>query len=385
MQKHRRISQELRTEIAAGKFGPAGRLPSEAQLVERYGVARPTIARALLDLQHEGLVERRAGSGTFVKANAAPADAQLLGLLVPGRGTTEVLDLICGEIGALARLRNYGLLWGRSAHPLQDRILDEQVAEEACRQFIERGVRGVFFCPFEHLEKSEEVNSRLLEILHQSGIPVVLLDRDVRRFPLRSTYDLIALDNQQAGFLAADHLLRLGCRELRLFAEPGSASSVDARTAGIREALSQRGLPIPGKLRINGDPADAAFVQSAVCDGGIEAVICANDSTAARLLKTLGQLQVAVPRDLRVIGIDDARYASLAPVSLTTIHQPFRELAAIAFRALEDRIGDASLPIRALLLDPKLVVRDSCGAYAAASSRSPRKGPRGDAEARKKV
>ena len=38
-----------------------------------------------------------------------------------------------------------------------------------------------------------------------AGIPVVLLDRDMRRFPLRSNYDLIALDNQQAGFLAADH------------------------------------------------------------------------------------------------------------------------------------------------------------------------------------
>src|SRR5436190_94164 len=165
MQKHRKITQELRTEIAAGKFGSAGKLPSESQLVEKYGVSRPTIARALLDLQHEGLVERRAGAGTFMKSHAAPVDTQVLGLLVPGRGSTEVLDLICGEIGALARLRNYGLLWGRSAHPLQDRTLDTQLAEEACQHFIERTVRGVFFCPFEHLEKSEEVNSRLLEML----------------------------------------------------------------------------------------------------------------------------------------------------------------------------------------------------------------------------
>lgn len=69
---------------------------------------------------------------------------------------------------------------------------------------------------------------------------MVLLDRDITRFPLRSSHDLIALDNVQAGFLAADHLLRLGCHDLRIFAVPGAASSVDARAAGIRDAILLR-------------------------------------------------------------------------------------------------------------------------------------------------
>jgi DNA-binding GntR family transcriptional regulator len=62
--KHRDISRQLLAEIATGKHDPAGRLPSEAQLVKRFGVSRPTVARALRDLQSEGLIERRAGSGT---------------------------------------------------------------------------------------------------------------------------------------------------------------------------------------------------------------------------------------------------------------------------------------------------------------------------------
>ena len=44
--KHRLISRQLLAEIAAGKYAPSGRLPSEAQLVERFGVSRPTVARA---------------------------------------------------------------------------------------------------------------------------------------------------------------------------------------------------------------------------------------------------------------------------------------------------------------------------------------------------
>ncbi|RLS53060.1 MAG: GntR family transcriptional regulator [Planctomycetota bacterium] len=376
MQKHRQVSKELRTEIATGRYGVAGRLPSEAQLVERFGVSRPTIGRALQDLQNEGLVERRAGSGSFVRPQAKSNETHILGLLVPGRGSTEVLDLICGEIGAMARLRNYGLLWGRSAHPLQDRTLDAQLAEEACQQFIEREVRGVFFAPFEHLENCEQVNRRLLDSLQQSGIPVVLLDRDITRFPLRSSHDLIALDNVQAGFLAADHLIRLGCREVRLLAEPGAASSVDARAAGIREALLLRGIPLPRELRIAGDPTDSQFIRKSVCGRGIDAMICANDYTAARLLKTLGQVGISVPQDIRLIGFDDARYATLVAVSLTTIHQPSRDIATVAFRALEARIRDASLPTCTMLLDPTLVVRDSCGAYANPAQESKSRTPR---------
>ena len=74
-------------EIADGRYDARGRLPSEAQLVRRFGVSRPTAARALRDLQTEGIVERRVGAGTFMKKGArySHEDAsRQLGLLLPG-------------------------------------------------------------------------------------------------------------------------------------------------------------------------------------------------------------------------------------------------------------------------------------------------------------
>ena len=53
--------------LAAGRYGQEGRLPSEAQLARQFSVSRPTVARALQSLVEAGLVERRAGSGTFAK------------------------------------------------------------------------------------------------------------------------------------------------------------------------------------------------------------------------------------------------------------------------------------------------------------------------------
>ncbi len=364
MSKHDVISRTLRAEIASGTYQRSGKLPSEPQLVERFGVSRPTVARALRDLQNEGLIERRAGSGTFVRPQArADSQARVLGFLVPERSTTEVFDAICGELGALARVQGYGLLWGGSPLPYADRDSTPEHASEVCQQFIEQEVTGVFFAPLEYTAKKDEVNRDLLERMRQSGIPVVLLDRDIAAFPKRSDFDLVSLDNFQAGFMLAEHLIRLGRRRLRFVARPGSAPTVDARIGGVREAIIRYDAELDPRLSEHGDPTDPKFVRGLQAGRTCDGIICANDFTAAELLKTLASLKVDVPSMVSVVGFDDVRYATLLPVSLTTVHQPCRDIAEIAFRAMQERIREPTIPPRTLTLAPRLVVRDSCGAY----------------------
>jgi len=70
--KYKQIFNELRTQLVEGKYSDKGRLPSEAQLVRKYGVSRPTAARALRELQAASFVERRAGAGTFARRRSRP-------------------------------------------------------------------------------------------------------------------------------------------------------------------------------------------------------------------------------------------------------------------------------------------------------------------------
>lgn len=100
--RHRQIPSELLTEILAGKHDHTNRLPSEAQLVKRFKVSRPTVARALLDLKTKGILERRAVSGTCLckDRDASPAFRER-GLIVPGLGKIEIFDVICGELASL--------------------------------------------------------------------------------------------------------------------------------------------------------------------------------------------------------------------------------------------------------------------------------------------
>ncbi|RYD59749.1 MAG: LacI family transcriptional regulator, partial [Verrucomicrobiaceae bacterium] len=76
------------------------------------------------------------------------------------------------------------------------------------------------------------------------------------------------------------------------------------------------------------------------------------------------KIGVSVPGDVRVVGFDDAGFASLVSPPLTTYRQPCQEIAISAFRAMLDRIQDPSLPARSIRLTGSLIVRESCGAYA---------------------
>jgi DNA-binding LacI/PurR family transcriptional regulator len=90
-----------------------------------------------------------------------------------------------------------------------------------------------------------------------------------------------------------------------------------------------------------------------------EGIVCANDFTAAQLMRTLEGLSIRVPDDIRIGGFDDVKYANLLPVPLTTIHQPCADLGAAAVRAMIERVHNPQLPPRDILLDFHLVVRAS--------------------------
>ena len=64
------IAAEMRQAIASGKFRRFERLPASRQMAESLGVARNTLRDALFQLEREGLLETRAGSGTYVRATA---------------------------------------------------------------------------------------------------------------------------------------------------------------------------------------------------------------------------------------------------------------------------------------------------------------------------
>jgi GntR family transcriptional regulator of arabinose operon len=257
--------------------------------------------------------------------------------------------------------RQHALVWGSVTDADSGR---EAHALHLCRQYIERQVAGVFFAPLELTAGKDDVNSHIADALDAARIPVVLLDRPVLSYPRRGHHDLVGIDNRRAGYVITEHLLRLGARRIDFVAMPNAAATVDAREAGYREALYAARAPVDRAFVHRMDPSDLADVKAMIDANRPDAIVCANDRTAARLMRSLMRLGIDIPHDVRLVGIDDAELASVLPVPLTTLRQPTRQIGEAALVAMLDRIARRDLPPRDILLHCELIVRESCGAAA---------------------
>jgi DNA-binding LacI/PurR family transcriptional regulator len=155
------------------------------------------------------------------------------------------------------------------------------------------------------------------------------------------------------------------------FAEESAANTVDARITGFHEALRSHGIKPDWKPVWRGSPQEEAFVSGMIDAARPEAIVCANDLTAARLMQVLLGLGLRIPEDIRIVGMDDVRYASLLPVPLTTIHQDCAGIGAVAMATMLERLEHPELPIRDVLVPVRLVVRRSCGAHLERQSARP--------------
>jgi GntR family transcriptional regulator of arabinose operon len=363
--KYRQVYDDLHSAIKGGSFQPGDRLPSEIELGERYGTSRITVAKAIHELRLQGLVSRRAGSGTHVLAPRL-SSGHVFGLLIPDLGRTEIFEPICHGMMQSPISKPHSLMWGRS---MDDSAQQEKEAEQLCHKYIAQKVSGVFFAPLEFTPERDAVNRRIVSALDRAGIQIVLLDRCYAPYSMRSKYDLVGIDNRRAGFLITQHLLLHGVKRVAFVAKPLSASTVMARIAGYREALFAHGIHLQQDLVCRGDPEDPGFIQRMLKECRPDAIVCANDFTAIRVMAGLASQGVGVPEEVRIAGIDDVKYASLLPVPLTTQHQNCAEIGAMAMVTMLQRVDRPDLPTRDILLQTKTVIRKSCGTHRSAPQR----------------
>jgi DNA-binding LacI/PurR family transcriptional regulator len=359
--KYQVVFDALREEIESGRLAAGDRVPSEAALVERFGASRITVGRAVRDLQLRGLVERRVGSGTYVRRRGPAAHLTdcTFGVLVPDLPDIEIFDPLVQRLISCPDARPHAFLWGGGDADPEAR---PTAALARTRQYIARKVDGVFFAPLEGVAPDDDTNVRIVTALEAAKIPVVLLDRSVYPYPRRGPYDLVGIDNRRVGFAITEHLLGQGARRLAFLGAARNVSTIAGRRAGYREAIDVLGadaalvgLPFP-------DPSDRAAIEAYLEAHRPDGVVCAHDRAAAQAMHSLIAIGARVPGDVRLVGVDDVDYAAWLPVPLTTMRQPVQLIAEAAMAAMLERRAHPTRPARDIFVQCTLVVRQSCGA-----------------------
>lgn len=351
--KRSQILRDLKSEIFAGRYVPTAAFPSEIALSRRYKVSRGTIAFVVEELEREGLVRRRRGSGTFVTWLSS---SRKIGVIVPGIAYSEFFPPIVSEITRLAQERGYTVFLGdMDSSSARERAVR---ARHFAMKLVAEKVGGVIYHPLEFLANAERINRDIVSIFDKADIPVVLLDNDMTMPPGRSKYDVVGINDHDAGFRLANHLIEQGARNIHFLMRPYWAVGCHNRLYGMVTAVTSCSKRCSYGV-LTAEPDDVMAVRRYVRRCRPDAFICGNDMSAARLKQTLEELGYAVPRDLMLAGFDDVQIASLLSPPLTTIRNPCQEIGRKAFETLVFRMEQPDAPQEEVLLPAPLIVRGS--------------------------
>ena len=353
--KHQEVFERLRAAIRSGEYSPGDRLPTEAEFIQHFSVSRTTVNRALRDLQNEGILTRRRGSGTYIPKDKRDAARTAMWFMLP---PLEVGSLFSVVQRILVREAET-LGWSISVRELSPAI-DKREAKGVVDDMIDRGADGLFYLPHAVTGPPGELNRAVIEAFeNRTNAPLILLDRDILSFPQRSTYDLVCSDNQRGGHLITDHLLERGCSRIIFFLGSHDMPSSSARLAGFRLAMQQKGMG--SAISVSGDPDSREFVQGVMRDHQPDGIICDNDYDAARVMRQLLNIGARIPDDVSLAGFDDTPTAALLPVPLTTVRQNVQGVASWAITLMANRIDKPDQPACRALIDCELVMRESTG------------------------
>lgn len=282
-----------------------------------------------------------------IARSLATQETRTIGLVIPDVSNPFFADITRG-IEQLAYAQGYHVFLCNTQEDPQRELAVIQSLEE-------KQVDGLVLC------SSRLPESLLVDLLVRLP-PAVLINRRMHG-PDGEPFQSVILDDERGGWLATQHLLQHGHRQIGFLAGPAAAFSGQGRKKGYLGALEAGAIaPQPG-WSIHCLPSVEGGYRAALalltnCPQ-LTALFCYNDLVAVGVLQACAEIGRRVPQDLAVVGHDDIPLAALVSPTLTTCRVERHELGAQAVEALLSRLRDCPSGCQQIILQPELVIRQS--------------------------
>ncbi len=324
--KYKVLAQYLREDVMLHAKNMSYKLPSERELTARFGVSRQTVRRAMLDLEQEGLITSRRGSGYYAANIGFSSHAQI-----------AVITSFTDEYIFPGILRDMETVLGSRGYTLQTfATLNRVSAErEILQNLINHPVGGIL------VEGSKTAlpnpNTDLYQSLHKTGIPIVFFQGN---YPQLSYLPSVTDDNYAGGYLLAKYLLDKGRKNIGGIFKSDDIQGPE-RYSGMMSAIRDRGLFLPDhsicwydsiqRSRLI-DNRNTSMFKTIMKENLplADAVICYNDEIAYHLIRYLTETGKKVPEDIAVASFDNSYYSRISPVPVTSLWHSKRHMGTEA-------------------------------------------------------
>jgi GntR family transcriptional regulator of arabinose operon len=340
MTKYEQLAETLCEKISENLAHGIYKLPTEAELCQKYRVSRQTVRSALFLLQERGVIESRQGSGSYATGLDTETDSNVIPILISSNQEyiyPNLLNDIRNELASFGyqlSVLETGNDTGRErAHLLS-------LLENPPRGLIAEGCKSAF----------PSTNLDLYEKLRAKGCFVLFLHNYYRELP-DSIY--VKDDNFYGGSLLAEHLINLGHTSIAGLFKVDDLQGQE-RYHGVSSCLRDHGLSLLDShvgwftsldVEALEKKQDTRFLTSFIHEqlSGCTAVICYNDEIAYWIIKELTYAERLVPQDISVVCFDNSYLSDLSRVRITTLTHKPHEIGTCAADCMAQKLRGASI------------------------------------------
>lgn len=358
MLRYKEIKNLLTEEIS--RLRPSDRLPSRPELCERLDTTRTTLDKAIKELEKEGLLVSKLGSGTYIASLMETEKLQpgSWGIIVPSV-TLDTYPALVRGVENVTQLYDVNLILCNS-----DNDMEKQ--ERYISRLLVSGVSGFIIVPV--ITQDPQQNTRLYNQLIDTRVPFIFCNRSIEGIDV----PVVTSSSYYGGYIATKHLIARGYKRIAYISVQKYRTS-EERCHGYISALIESGIEIDRTIVVmKADPPEGEN------DGGrlpgyremkrllageepVDAVFCFNDKVAEGVYQAIKEAGLKISGDIGVIGYDNTDVSSALFPPLTSVSYKSDEIGEMAANLLYKMLnGEKLSDFSSYLFHPEIVLRSSC-------------------------
>ena len=350
------IIEDIKFQISTGQLVEGDKIDSQSTLAKNYKVSLITVKKALAELVNDGFIISRVGKVATVARKKTIVDyskSSTIGLVLRDLNN-PFFSRIVGNVEKRATEKGYNIF-------LKSTLNQAENADSQIDKFRQLGVNGLIIASMAHVYHPSE----MIRKLHDEEFPYIMVS-----YIENSNIYFIGTDHELGGFMATEHLINLGYEKIGYInGEKGNLVG-ELRNNGYQKALVHHSKPINNnyiyRLARGGgwnDYESGYAIGQQICKQTEkpDAVFVYNDLSALGFQKAILEGGLKIPDNIAIVGFDGIKRGVTAPVPLTTIQQPTDKIGSMAIDLLSNRINGIQVMTRTIL-EPQLIIRESCGA-----------------------
>lgn len=349
--KYLELVNWIQEQIRGKKLVPGQKMYSENMLSDMFGVSRQTVRHAVSVLEHDGIIRRIQGSGTYLN------DDRLADLA--RRKRVSVITTYVDSYIFPKTIQGMEDTFQREGYSVQLAFTNNQNIKERAilEELIARDeVAGIIVEPTK--SGLPNPNMALYQEIRKRRIPTLFINSYYPQLKIPH----VSMNDRMAGRKLTKHLISMGHRRIGgIFKHDDGQGRL--RYAGYLDALMDAGICVDDAQIVWIDTEDVKHldrlsVKIQECFSDCTAVLCYNDEVAVGLLDVLRGVGIQVPGDISVVGVDDSDLSVMGNVKITSARHPMERLGMRAAENLLHMMKEPSFDGN-YEFDAEIMYRDS--------------------------